>query len=150
MEMKFTASIIEAIECLSRLQSGRYKVVPKGGKWLHEGGGVLLEAPVWCNFSFFSRIKASPIRRKSRLEPDKDHVGCWRLERVVEFYHHGKCVAVVELAGIKYDTFTGGLDNGGMWAVSGLGYYWRFDHVDPEDWREIQLEVTGYTGRPMV
>lgn len=131
MEIRFTASCITALECMLQLEKGTL--------------GTKLERPVWCNFDFFSRIKASPIRRTERVEPTPERRGSWKFERTIEFFHHGSRVAVVNLVGQKIDGDHEGLDNGSFWAVTRIGYFRSFSgglSDSPEDWREIELGAT--------
>jgi hypothetical protein len=136
MEMKFTASIIEALDAVLRLEKGIHPAISK------------TERPVWCNFSFFSRITATPIRRTKREEPTQERLGSWMLERTVEFFHHGTRVAVVDLIGQKIDG-EDNLDNSSFWAVAKIGYCQYSAgglNEPPRDWRVIELHVTSLHG----
>ena len=147
MEIRFTASVIEAVQCVLRLTQGNLWVIPKEG--MGAIPGVKVESPVWCNFDFFSRIKATPIRRIKRVDPTRGRQGSWELERTIEFFHHGSCVAVVNLIGLKIDEQSG-LDNDSFWAVIRVGYFQSFSgglSSSPQDWREVELEVTSLHGR---
>lgn len=142
MEIRFTASVIEAIQFVLRLMKGKF--------WLSEGG--LADSPVWCNFCFFSRIKASPIRRVERIKPTRERPGpaSWKLERTIEFFCRESRVAVVDLIGQKFDGDDDGLDKGSFWAVTRVGYFRSFSGKlsdSPKDWREIEFKVTYLNGR---
>ena len=148
MEIRFTASVIEAVECALQLKRGDLWVRPKGTT--DPTVGTKVERPMWCNCDFFSRIKASPIRRTERVESTQERRGSWKLERTIEFFHHGSRVAVVDLIGQKIDGDHEGLDNGSFWAVTRIGYFRSFSGGlldSPKDWREIELEVTSLHGR---
>lgn len=148
MEIRFTSSVIEAVECVLRLEKGTLWDYPRGTT--DPAAGTKVERPVWCNFDFFSRIKASPIRRTERVEPTGVRRGSWKLERTIEFFHHGSRVAVVNLVGQHIDEDYEGLDNGSFWAVTRIGYFRSFSgglSDSPKDWREIELEVTSLRGR---
>ena len=149
MEIRFTASVIEATNFMMLLTAGCKSVLPKDSSYETTeemlGSYVKLSQPGWCNFDFFDRIKASPIRRTERVEPTPESVGSWRIERSVEFYLHRQLVARIHLVGMKCDG--GNEDNDAMWAISKVGYFKRFDHANPEDWFEIKCRVTGLTGR---
>lgn len=148
MEIRFTASVIEAVECVLRLNSGTLWVRPKGTT--DPAAITKVERPMWCNFDFFSRIKASPIRRMERVEPTQELLGSWKLGRTIEFFHHGSRVAVVDLVGCKIDGNHEDLDNSSFWAVTRIGYFQSFSgglSDFPKDGREIELEVTSLHGR---
>lgn len=147
MEIRFTASIIIATECALRLAWGQLHLLPKGSPVEYDHW-VKLEAPEWCNFSFFGRIVASPIRRVERFEPSDGRPGVWKLEREVEFYYQGHRVAVVTVVGQKTDGRTVHPDNDSAWAVTKLGYFrtlgWTLSDP-PKDWREFEREVISLT-----
>lgn len=148
MEIRFTSSVIEAVETVLRLEKGTLLVSARDGGDLSVSHRP--ERPVWCNFDFFSRIKASPIRRTERVEPTQKRLGSWKLGRTIEFFHHGSRVAVVDLVGQKIDGDHEGLDNDSFWAVTRIGYFQSFSgglSDSPKDWREIELEVTSLHGR---
>ncbi len=153
MEMKFTASVVEAIECVLQLQRGLLRYFPKGSDLSSHDNSVSVPPPVWCNFSLFSfsRIKATPVKMTERVHRTTEHIGSWKLERKVEFYYWGHHVATVELIGHKSDGAFDKLDNGAFWAVTRLGYFQQFDggHKLPTDWKEIELEVIGMSGHCM-
>ena len=148
MEIRFTASVIEAVKYVWRLSEGTLWVRLKGST--DPAARTKIEYPVWCNFHFFSRIKASPIRRTERMEPTQEKRGSWKLERAIEFFHHGSRVAVVDLVGQKIDGDHEDIDNDSFWAVTRIGYFRSFSgglYDSPKDWREIELEVTALHGR---
>ncbi|MBI4094734.1 MAG: hypothetical protein HY435_00890 [Candidatus Liptonbacteria bacterium] len=147
MEIKFTASVIEAVECALQLAHGNLWVHPKGTVGLVEEM-VKAARPSWCNFSFFSRIKASPVRRKTRVAPTEERLGHWKLERRIEFFHAGAHVATVDLVGIKIDGHD--LDNESFWAVARIGYFQRHDgglYTPPSEWKEVEREVVSLRAR---
>lgn len=157
MEIRFTLSVMEAINMVLRLVSGRLSIIPKSTNPQTaedlERAYIRVEPPVWCNFDFFGRIKAAPVRRTSRREPSREHVGSWRLEREVEFYHHnGNLVAVVHLIGEKYDG-SANCDNEAMWAVDQLRYAMTSSGIinegirSPLGWRQVDIKVIGLSGR---
>lgn len=118
-EFKFTASIIEALEAVLRLKEGTLPAISRA------------DQPVWCNFRFFSRIKATPIRcMNDQLVPKM-------LERTVEFFYRGIRVAVVDLVGQKIDG-----DNDSkfeFWSVLKIGY---FQCLDAPRWKVIELPLS--------
>jgi hypothetical protein len=126
MEIKFTASVIEAIEFMLRLLSGHLTAIPKGAQFETAAemtnAYVPLRAPMWSNFDFFSRIVPRPIGRTKRVEPTADTLGSWELERKVEFYHAGRLVALVTLFGRKIDKSGANLDSGAFWDVDSISY----------------------------
>ncbi len=129
MEIRFTESVIVAMEAVLQLEKGTL-LVP-GCR------------PVWCNFRFFNKVKASPIQQTERVEPTQEKRGSWKLKRTVEFFHYGSCVAIVNLIGQKVDGDRRGLDNGSFWAATRIGYYRSFSgglSDPPKEWREIKLE----------
>ncbi len=153
MELKFTASVLEALNVMSQVQGGVIFAKTKGVEWAPENPDTLLtkvDRPVWCNFRFFHRIMAKPIRRTRRVEPTAKEPGCWELARTVEFYYTGKLVAVVELVGMVIDghRLGTGMDNSSFWGVSKVGYFQYFDTAadgGTRDWREVELSE-GMTG----
>ncbi|MFY9461577.1 MAG: hypothetical protein WAP51_00035 [Candidatus Sungiibacteriota bacterium] len=148
MEIRFTASVIEAVDCVLQLKRGTFWAHPKDTT--DPDDGTKVKPPAWCNCNFFSRIKASPIRRTERVEPTQERPGSWKLARTVEFFYHGSRVAAIDLVGQTIDGFHHeGLDNGSFWAVTRIGYFQYFSggqHGSLEDWREIELEVTSLRG----
>ncbi|MBI2507055.1 MAG: hypothetical protein HYW09_00380 [Candidatus Niyogibacteria bacterium] len=60
------------------------------------------------------------------MEPTQENRGSWKLERTIEFFHHGSCVAVVDLIGQKFDRVHEGLDNGTCWTVTQIRYFQSF------------------------
>lgn len=104
MEMRFSLSVITAIEAVKRLEQGEF------GK-----------APLWCNFRFPSRLKASPIERVNRNDPiEGDRIGSWDLARKVEFFYSGRKIATVFLKGLELDGTQG--DNNSFWGVREIEY----------------------------
>ena len=145
MEMKYTASMALATRMVLDLEREGLYVKPKGAE--PELHSISVQRPVWCNFVFFSRIKASPIRRTTRTEPATGKHGSWALERTVEFFYRGTRVAEVQLVGKKIDglALEEGLDDGSFWAVSRIAYLRHHDasHSDfRKNWTEIELDVT--------
>lgn len=113
MEMVFSASIVKAIDALMRLAQGKL--------WLGLEREVLKETPVWCNFGFPSRLKASPIEQVKRNDPVVGElVGSWDLARTVEFFYLRKRVATVFLTGKQLDGCPG--DNSSFWGVQRIKY----------------------------
>lgn len=153
MELKFTASVLEAINLMSQVQRGEICRRTKGVEWDPENPDTLftkVDRPVWCNFRFFHRITASPIRRTRRVEPAGKEPGRWELARTVRFYYVGKLVAIVELVGMVIDgqRLGTGMDNSSFWGVSKVGYFRDFDTAadgGTKDWREVEL-TEGLTG----
>lgn len=137
MEIRFTASILEALGTVLRLVNGTHPEIPA------------TEKPVWCNFSFFSLIRATPIRRTKRDEPTHERLGSWMLERTVEFFHRGTMVATVCLVGLKIDG-VGDLDSGSFWAVASITYCRSsvrgLNGITP-GWRVIELDTTVLHGQ---
>jgi hypothetical protein len=148
-EIRFTASVLEAIHVMSQVQGGKVFARTKGVEWDIANPDTLITKvirPVWCNFRFFHRIKSSPIRRTKRVDPTAKESGRWELERQVEFYYHGQLVARVELVGMKLDgaNLETGMDNSSFWGVSKIGYYQYFDTAQDggvRDWQEVELEA---------
>ncbi len=142
MEAKFTTSVVLAVNFVLGLASS-----VRGQIWKDKR----LVQPTWCNFLFFRRIKALPIRRMERVAPKDGNVGHWNLEREVEFYLREELVAVVYLVGQKYDQleWSGNhLDNSSGWAISRVSYTPVFP--SPSDgraveWINVPLEVKSYT-----
>lgn len=147
MELKFTASVIEAIEVMSQVQRGKIIRRTKGVEFDPARPDTIftrVDSPVWTNFIFFHRIKARPIRRTRRIEPKGNEPGRWELARLVEFYYAGKLVALVELVGMVVDGqhLGTGLDNSSYWGVSKVGYYRTFNTTkEPEGWIEFEFEA---------
>ena len=110
MEMVFSASIIKAIDALIQLA--------RGNLWIGSERGDL---PVWCNFRFPTRLKASPIERVKRKDPIPDErIGSWELARTVEFFYLRKRIATVFLAGLEIDGCQG--ENSFLWGVQRIIY----------------------------
>jgi hypothetical protein len=139
MEIKFTASIIEALDCVLQLL--------RGDLWFD---GKKVEPPKWCNFSFFNQIEASEIRRKREIQPAHDRRrDWWILKRTVKFFYHGSCIATVYLVGQKTIGHDSELDNVSFWGVTRLRYSHSFSgglNASPEEWREIKFEHTSLRG----
>ena len=102
MEIKFTASVLEALSYALRLTSGNLYVHRKG-RHCDLPQGVRVQAPSWWSFDFFHRITATPIRRTKREEPGPDSIGHWELARTVAFWHWGQRLLVIDLVGMKLD-----------------------------------------------
>lgn len=153
MEIRFTASIVEAIHFMNELVAGRQKVFPKDYSFAADDdlSSVLitLQRPRWSHlsrqFGFFGRIKATPIRETERFLQGGHLKGPgWRIQREVEFYLKGEFVARVHLVGEKYDGWND--DNDAMWNVSKIGYFRVWDRP-PSDWFEFECKVSGLMGR---
>lgn len=143
---RFSASVAMALQCVLRIIAGNFTFIPKGTV-LPKGAALLdtarqrVEAPVWCNFVFFSRITATPIQR---VEIDD---WAWRMEREIRFFHGDAVVAVVTLVG--EDDATSGWTG---WAVSKIRYALVCDsarHNTDSRWVELELEVFSYTLLPI-
>jgi hypothetical protein len=153
MEIRFTSSVIEAIEFVLRLLSGHLTAIPKGAQFETPAEMtekyVPLRAPVWCNFDFFSRIVPRPIQRTERVEPTADTLGSWMLERKVEFYHAGRLVALVTLVGQKIDKSGTKVDNEAFWGVSSISYCMvSGSGSDPSlGWTTFHRELVGLNSR---
>jgi hypothetical protein len=155
MEMRFSASVIEAISYVLGVLSGRKTALPRGTQFSTPdemlAALVTLPRPCWCNFDFFSRIDPSPIRRVERVDPTEGSLGWWELEREVEFYHAGHIVARVQLVGRKIDK-SGHLDNSAFWGVSRITYCLTSGSgaADPraKGWCDFECETLGLTSRP--
>lgn len=133
---------------------GKLLVLPKGEPLGDSSRFVELESPVWRNFRFFTRIKATPVRRTEHIKFDDDCPDIWKFEREVEFFHRGKRIAVVALVGqlvcqknYVQDKHT---DNTTAWKISKIGYF-KSDGIgggfDPlkKDWVEVELVVARYS-----
>ena len=143
MSAQFSASEVMAIEFMLQLMDRRL--------YFHESHE--LTPPVWCNFSFFSGIKTSPILKKERVEAGGSPYrrGFWKVERQVEFYVRRELVATVTLVGEKWDGYAKltrqNPDNASSWAVRQIRYAQRFDREKPEHWQQVDLVVTSLVSR---
>ena len=141
MEMRFSASIVAALNFALRLERGMTG---------------LCTQPCWCNFVFFDRISASP--REEWIDPDSDPDSArpfrWQMSRVVEFYYRGYCVAEVFLTGRR--SASASLPDGAdtFWGISGVEYAQYTSAIrgePPTDWRTVNLPehgrmTAGYVG----
>jgi len=148
MEMKFTASIVEALQCILKLERGNLFIYPKGTDLSSKPvpSPTRVEAPIWRDFHFFSFIRATKIRFTRHIEPiEGRRCGSWMLERQVLFFHRGRRIALVKLVGQKLDVRDKkDFDNDSSWAVKSFGYY-RYGGDVPTDWKEVELAETGMT-----
>lgn len=126
MEMKFTASVVMAIDAMLKLQQGMLRVWLKGQETEYgiSDSRTLLSAPVWSNFAFFRKIESLSIERKRRVEPQGDEGGHWEVERDIRFFHGVQLVGRVTLRGKKYDALLPkrSHDDKTMWAISKIAY----------------------------
>jgi hypothetical protein len=152
---KFTASIVMAIEAMTKLVSFNGLHVHPRGASLTGGADnlVRLPRPNWgYQFDFFNRISASPIRRKNRVKAHQNQGGewvmsHWIIEREVQFEHKGAIVAKVWLEGYKPDGTKGNRDNNTCWAVSKIVY--AMDILPSNcssGWNTTEVEVMGHRG----
>jgi hypothetical protein len=102
MEIRFTASVGLAINCVMQLVHGK---LPNA------------ESPAWQNFFFFHRIAASPIQRS-------DSAPC--LSREVRFYCANRLLVRVQLLGDDWH----GSDEDKGWFVTRVDYFKEFDGVN--------------------
>ena len=104
MEMRFSASIIRAIDAVMRLKEGKL-------------GGV---RPCWTNFRFPTSLRAGPIEGElwSKVRP----ISSRELRRTVEFFHLGKRIATVFLRGFELDDGHGRSADDFFWCVERIKY----------------------------
>jgi hypothetical protein len=120
--IRITASVALAIDYILRLRQGTLKA-PKKGEVL---------PPEW-NFVFFTEIRALGIQVSKRFKPDTEtkpfqgvsHVlrGGVEYQREVDFRFLDNRIAIVELAGMKFEGDSGGQDNGALWGVKRISYF---------------------------
>lgn len=135
LEMRFSASIVLAVEGMLQIVNGNYPLVSNGMRVDHPNDQVAAPRPVWYGFAFFDRIEASPIR-----ETKCNERGHWK-EREVRFFHYGVLVAVVTLVGV-----VDGVSGWAGWATSKIRYALVLDHrMNPERWVELEQEAELYT-----
>ena len=145
MEIKFTASVVMAIQAVMDLQRGVLRVWLTGQEKQYglSDARTCLPPPCWCNFVFFRKIDVKSISKKKRVEPVRDKtVGYWEVEREIHFWHGKNKVAIITLRGKKCD---GPLNNRGQddktsWAIKKIAYM-----TGDRDggWLEYELLPTG-------
>ena len=147
MEMKFTASVVMAIQAMIDLQRGclREWLPGQEAQFGLSDARTCLPPPCWCNFMFFRKIVPGPILKKKRVEPVRDErVGYWEVEREVHFWHGTDKVAIVTLRGQKCDGDLNGRghDDKTAWAIKKIAY-----KTGDRDggWLEYELMPTGTT-----
>lgn len=154
MEMKFTASVVMAVQAMIELQQGWLRVWLPGqeNEYGVSDSRTPLPPPCWCNFAFFRRIRALPIQRKKRVEPvlgkevayRDQRLGYWEVEREVHFWHGTTLVGKVTLRGEKCDGPLNGRgdDDKTMWAITKIAYMTGDRN---NGWLEYELMPTGTT-----
>lgn len=144
MEIRLTASVIMATDAVLRLHR-RALLVQDASDMRPEGCCFNKQAPTWTNFMFFSRITARKIEKVERVEPTREMPGSWILSRQVDFYHLGKKVATVYLAGNHVDGKRTDdkveYDNQSFWAVKKIVYLGYQDN--PKSLTEVQINGWG-------
>jgi len=147
MEMKFTASVVMAVQAMLELQQRRLRVWLPGqeAEYGFSDSRTSLPPPCWCNFAFFRRIRALPIQRKKRVDPVPDKsVGYWEVKREIHFYHGMVLVGKVTLRGEKCDGPLNGRgdDDKTAWAITKIAY---MTGDRDNGWLEYELMPTGTT-----
>ena len=142
MKMKFTASVVMAIEVVMRLVNDKLWM-PLVEQPLDKR--TKLDSPKWEHFDFFREIEACPVRKKGRVEKGdlKPHESCpyWEMERKIRFFYLGIQVAVVTLEGKLYDSSKGTQDNVTFWSVARISYakeLWKEKKI-AEGWQEFRF-----------
>lgn len=148
--MKFTASVMLAVNTALELQQGTLRVWLKGQEeeFGRSDSRILLSRPSWTNFLFFRKIDSS-FKPRQRVEPQGEQAGYWVKEQVVQFYHGSQKVCVVTLRGKEYDYSISERkgDDKTWWAVETISYA---DSVTPSTTQQevhlvtFELLPTGY------
>ena len=108
MDMKFSASVIKAIDGLMRLQQGEFRSSP---------------VPDWSNFRFPTKIKAGRISRNKRDGlPLSGQTETWDISRKFEFFYQRTRIASVFLDGSEVHWDKESSHNQTFWGVRRIEY----------------------------
>ena len=108
MEIRFSASVITAIDGLMRLHRGEFKGSPK---------------PDWTNFRFPTKVKAGSIENGEWHDPHLSGPSKERdIVRKFEFFYQGKKIASVFLFGVEIHWDAIPSHNQTFWGVRSIEY----------------------------